>query len=346
MFNLQRQKFILDYYSYKLKNRILTKIIERTNGFQKADDLVVFNHPSGFNFSGQVVFDFSNPKIIHLGDQLFYQPIIEYLSKKFRVIVLTYPAMKDYFSTLGYLTLSPQEIDKKKVRGSVLISNEDFLGQMKKNFSLQNIFIGINYASPQKPKKVVELVFNSILKVLKKTEIINLMEELAMGIKYLPMISPQLLENFPNNPHLNFFLKNPDKKFILFNNYVFSNFLGVSRKRKRILENLAYQKKKQGYLIIHTGSRNDKEGDKKRYGFVDYDLRGKINPIDLFKILSLKNVKGVISFDTFVLHAASLLNKQLYIVLKGRGGKGKNEKIKKVFVPMASNYEKLLKFIY
>jgi len=345
MFNLQKQKFILDYYSYKLKNRILTKIIERTNGFQKADDLVVFNHPSGFNFSGQIVFDFSNSKIIHLGDQLFYQPIIDYLNKRFKVIIITYSLMKDYFLSLGYSAVFPQEFNREEVKGGVLISNEDILGQMKKNFPLQNIFIGINYASPQKPRRVVELIFDSVLKVFQNVGIIQSTEKLSPEI-YWPKPPLKLLENYSNNLCLDFFQKDSSRKFILFNNYVSSNFFGITKKRRAVLEKIARQKRKDGCLIVHVGSKMDKISDKRKYDFIDYDLRGETNLKDLFEILSLENVIGVISFDTLIIHAASLFNKDLYVVLKERWSKDKNEVIKKVFVPMTSNYEKLLKFIY
>ena len=344
MSNLKKQFFVFDYYFHKGKARILTKLWEVFSRLQNIDNIAFFNEVKNFHFSGKIIFGFWNPKIIHLGDQLFYQPIIDFLNKKFEVIVLTYPAMKDYFATLGYKTFGIDEFERE-VKGVIFISNEDLLWEMRKNFGKENIFLGINYASPSTPKRVVELIFEVVIKFLQRN---NLLEK-PIGLKkedLCPKVSPLLLTKYENDPNLDVFLKNPDKKFLLFNNYVFSNFKGVNKERKKKLESLAKEKKKEGYLICHIGSKKDKIMDKNFYSFVDYDLRGKINPLCLFKIFSLKNVYGIISFDTFVIHTASILKKDLYVVIKGRSSYEKEEKIKKVFVPMASCFENLVKCIF
>jgi len=344
MLNLKKQLFVFDYYFHKGKARVFSRLWEFFSGVRSIENIAFFNQVKNFHFSGKIIFGFWNPKIIHLGDQLFYQPIIDFLNKNFEVEVLTYPAIKDYFTTLGYKTFEIEKI-QGKIEGAIFISNRDFLWEMRKNFGRKNIFLGIDYASPPRTERVVELIFRVVIKFLQENNFLRKSVDLKKE-DLCPKVSPFLLAKYENDPALDVFLKNPDKKFLLFNNYVFSNFKGIDKEREENLEKIAREKKKEGYLIVHIGSEKDKAMDRKFYDFVGYDLRGKTTPLSLFKILSLKNVKGVISFDTFVIHVASILKKDLYVVIKKRSSYKEEEKIKKVFVPMASCFEDLVKCVF
>jgi hypothetical protein len=180
--------------------------------------------------------------------------------------------------------------------------------------------------------------------VLNKTGVSDRLNELdEAGL--CPQVSPRLLEKYSHAPFLRIFLENPDKKFIWFNNYVFSRFIGITKKRRKMLEDLARAKKKEGFLIVHGGSPKDKENDSRHYDFVDYDLRGKVEPAGYFKIFSLDNLEGVICYDTFIMHVASILRKNLYIVMKERANPKEEERFKKTFIPMASCFEYLVRFL-
>jgi len=341
MFKLKRKKAILDYYLYKGRARLLSFFLEKTVGFKKIEDIAIFNHPRDFRFSGNVVFDFSDSQILHLGDQLFYQPTIDALNKIFKVQVVTYPVMRNYFSTLGYETLTIDDLKREETENILFVSNRDSIWNMRKMFGAKNVFLGIDFVSPLNPKRVVEIIFNAVAEVLR---IIDTKQDLDFkGVDLCPRVSPLLFEKYKGSPFLKLFLENSDKKFFLFNNYGASRFSGMGKERKRILEGLAKEKKKQGFLIAHIGSQKDKNEDQDTYLFVDYDLRGKYPALSLFKIFSLKNVQGVISFDSYPMHAATLSGKQALVVLKSRSDMNEEEKIRKIFVPMASCLEGLVK---
>lgn len=344
MINIKKIIFIFDYYFYKGKNKIYTLIFERIKKFQMINNLAIFNLPDNFQFSKKVIFCFWDPKLVHLGDQLFYQPVIDFLNKQFQVEIITYSAMKNYFSSLGYKTYVLDEKENEKIEGAILITTKDMFWEITRKFSKNNIFFGIEFSSPPKAKRVVEIIFEIILEVFKKLNISCKTSDLD-NVNLCPIFSSSILEKYKNSSSLKIFLENLDKKFFLFNNYIFSRFIGIGPKRKKMLEDLAKEKKKEGYLIVHTGSKKDKETDRKKYDFIDYDLRGITEPLELFKILSLDNVYGVISFDTFIMHVASMLRKDLYIVIKSRLTGKKNENIIKIFVPMASCFKNLIKFV-
>ncbi len=340
MFNFKKIFFIFDYYLAKVKARAFALFLLKFKNFKSIERFLYFRLPKDFNFSRKIIFCFWDPDIVHLGDQLFYEPLIEYLDKRFEVLVLTYPLMLPYFKSLGYNVSEIGEIRAREIKGAVLLTNKDMLYRVSKKFGKDNLILAVDYAATRELKRIVRLIFEKITGFLNRQ---GILEQAADSSSLCPRVSEQLIRAHKNEPWLNIFSK--DKKFIVFNNYVFSRFLALDKEKAAILENLAREKKNQGYLIVHIGSKKDKETDLRKYDFVDYDLRGETKPLALFKLFSLDNVEAVIAFDTFAMHAASMLGKDLYIVLRSRESREMDEIFKKSFTPMAESLEGLIKFL-
>ncbi|HEX8462170.1 MAG TPA: hypothetical protein VF623_12100, partial [Segetibacter sp.] len=116
---------------------------------------------------------------------------------------------------------------------------------------------------------------------------------------------------------------NPQLKYIVYNNYLISGSFRVNDDKFERLEEFLkeFLSQKPHYKIIHTGSKKDKEKDKRVYDFVSEDLRGKTTVTDLFDLCSLQNVEHYIGFDGFLMHLFFLQEKKAYVMSRGRWSK-------------------------
>ena len=327
---------IVSYYLYKAWNRLRLKVFLFSNKRARWDKGEIFVYlPKGFKFSGKIIFAFTDPRLIHLGDQLFFQPLIDFLNKKTKIIMINKTPLLGYFQALEYSVF--KNFNLMGDRGNIIISKPELFPKIFKKLSPEyNFFVGIDFSFPKSDKKVARMIFDSVLGSINQIKEFKGAGETRkeMNCHFLPDNLAEKIELSDRASKIISLLRKLDKKIYLFNNYVASNFLGVRKKEIDKLIKIAKEKKNSGYYLVHIGSKADKETDNREYSFIDLDIRGKINPVEMFVLMSLPNVEGVISFDTFIFHIASLFSKKSYLALKSRGEK-ENEKVKKVFIPMA-----------
>lgn len=113
------------------------------------------------------------------------------------------------------------------------------------------------------------------------------------------------------------FSKN-NEKYYLFSNYIDSGSFRKYFIKETKLFSKAYNLKKQGYKIIHVGTRQDRINDKKFYSFVDLDLRGLTSITDLIQIVQSESVIGAITYDNFLMHLLGMYGKIAYVLFRGR----------------------------
>ena len=328
---------IIHYYFYKISSIILSRVVWLIYKFPSPKGVFAYS-PDNFEFKNKIIFAFWNKKLVHLGDQLFHQPIIEALQKHYDVYVCSDDPLKEYFKALGVKTVTLPELKQEKIEGGIFISKGDMAFDVYKNFPRNNSFIGIHYGKIEGEEKIVVSLAKNIINMMKLLKIKGV-DGLLEKMNFQPEIPASILNTPEKQDDLRYFLNNKNKKFIIFNNYVASNFIDT-KKREHLLDEIARNKKEQGYLIVHCGSAQDKAADNNYYDFIDIDLRGKLGIIDLFKLFSLENIKGIIGFDAFVMHIASLFKKDLYVVVRKESQK---ELFRKKFVPMYPGEDGIVK---
>ncbi len=330
---------MIRYYFYKILNKILSAFLYAKKGKVLRSGVYEIV-PRGFSFENKIVLAFWDRALVHLGDQLFHEALARYLIKNgFKVYVCGSSPLNSYFSALGAEIISLGDLKKRKIEGAIFVSKDDMAFSVVSNFGKKNSFIGINYAALTTEEKISLEISRIILDFIKKSGAMQNVDSEIKKINFNPEVPESILNGYEEKQWFKLISALSNKRFLVFNNYVASNFLD-SGKREPLLENLCKKKKSEGFEIIHVGSKNDKLEDKKIYDFIDHDLRGELDPMALIKLFSLNNVEGVISFDTYVMHAASLFHKNLYIVNKNESVK---EIFRKRFIPMYPGGEGTLK---
>lgn len=321
----------IHYYLHKIANRIFSIGIYLFCGFNDKKPGVHVGLLGKFKFESKIILAFWDGGLVHLGDQLFHGPIVKYLVQKYDVYVCGNSPLNEYFERLGAKAVSLENLKETNIRGALFISKDDMAYQVWRNFKSGNSFVGTYYGAMRDNRKVVVSLSDAILGALQKIDPSVDPEREMAKIDFSPISFAAPAKAFPELE---------GKKVLAFNNYVASNYTGIT-KREYILEEICRKKKEEGYAIVHIGSERDKQGDGRDYkSLVDYDLRGKLNPLDLFSFFSRENVKGVIGFDTYVMHVASLLRKDLYIVVRNEREK---EIFRKRYIPMYPGAEDILK---
>jgi|GEM_PF-6197954 len=325
---------MIKYYLYKILNKVLSGVVYTKYG-KKIEKGVFEIFPKNFEFQNKIVFSFWDKNLMHLGDQLFHVPLIKNFINRYEFYVCGESSLNQYFENLGAEIFDYKDFN---IKGAIFIGKDDMAYSFWKKFGKENLYIGINYAVLQYEEKITVSLLRILLNALKKfDENIDVDKELNNADFSFP-----IFENKNLNEEERKILENiskEDKKFLVFNNYVASDYIGT-RKRISLLEKIAKEKKEEGYSIIHIGSEKDKISDKKIYNFVDYDFRGKLAPLTLFNLFNLSNVYGIISFDTFPMHVASIFKKDLYIVVRKEERK---EIYRKKFIPCYPNGDDIVK---
>lgn len=283
-------------------NYLVKKVINKYDAFKlhsnvRYDNLYVYNLPKNIKTVKNILLYFPDYQMMHLGDHIFFEPLIRELKKAgFNVEIQPVKMMEFYFINLGY-----QIGNIKTKKYDLIVTRIEFYPSLKNsNFSIIYVEIA-NY------KIIQPLCFDIIKKLF------NILKIETEKIDDIPkLVSSVLSESLKN-------ILNSKDKYILFNNYIDSGSFRITKKHyNKLIEYVQELKMKTGYKIIHTGSKNDKQKDKRIYNFVDIDLRGKLSIEDLFNLVQLNNVVYNVSFDAFQMHLFFMAHKKSYIMFRGR----------------------------
>lgn len=263
-----------------------------------------------------ILFYFPNAEIMHLGDHLFFEPLMNLLKKDgYKIYILPSRQMEFYFKNLGY------EIFSRKINPDLIITRTEFLRDLKNK---KNILL-YDYLNIKLKEKLCVDIVEKVYSFLDKTKKID---KENIKINYL-ILNKIIL----NEITCKFNLKKHEK-YIIYNNYLDSGrMLNIFLNYEEKLEKKVMELKKKGYLVLHLGSNKDKLNDKRIYNFIDKDLRGKTTIEDLFYIVALDNIKINVGFDAFIMHLFFIKNKKNYIFLRNKITNKRKECIIKYFNP-------------
>lgn len=251
--------------------------------------------------SKKALFYFPNSDFMHLGDHLFFEPIIRlFKENEYEVEVFPAPIMSDYFINLKYkLTKEflPDNFD-------IIVSSSRFILELKK---VKNNVLLVETECPDINKALIDDVNEKIMKHFKFSN------KVPTTPRYLDSKS-DILKKFQINPNHN---------YIVFSNYLVSGSFRVFKNKFTKLEAavINFKNKNNNYKVIHLGSKKDKLLDLKVYDFVDIDLRARTDLIDLFELCNAKQIDTYFGFDNFLMHLFFIKNKNLYIMSRGRWSK-------------------------
>lgn len=242
----------------------------------------------------KILFYFPDYEMMHLGDHLFFEPLIRILKTVgYDVAVAPAPIMKFYFEELGY------KIDDIKNNYDLVISRMEFLPKLKE---CGKPLLLIDTASAKIMQPICYDLIQKVFAIL-KISLQNVDDK------------PQVLKNLEQKN----FNVDKDKKYIVFNNYIDSGAFRIGKKHHEIIVNFVKNLKKQtGFSVVHVGSQKDKINDKHSYDVIDIDLRGKTSVRDLFDLVQLENIVYCVSYDAFIMHLFAMADKKTFVLFRGR----------------------------
>ncbi|MBF0564946.1 MAG: hypothetical protein HQK89_06870 [Nitrospirae bacterium] len=243
----------------------------------------------------RILLYFPNNEYMHLGDHFFFEPLMSFLKYKgFEVKVITIKSMEFYVAGNGHVLGNFDDI----ARADLVITRTEFFyyaWPLKKNTLFISTF------SPSIKKRLCQDIVDKVAAFLSVD---------SSGF----YVRPSPLANCPETISLD-----SDSDYLVYNNYVDSAFYRLRPEHYRKLDRFAGKlAKENGLKVIHTGSKKDRERDRKSYGFVDVDLRGIASPADMFYLASLHNVKYNVSFDTYIMHIFFIYGKKSFVLFRGR----------------------------
>jgi hypothetical protein len=326
---------MLDYYVYKARNVLLTKLATPLAD-RRAGPGLLCGRIGPFRFDNRIVFYFADPELVHLGDQLFHQPLINHWRSDFDIRVAVSGPFSDYFAGQGLPVIGPD--DYASVSGAIVITKNDLAFAVNRRFPNGNYFVGVNYHLVADPGPICLALARAVYDAL---------EPLHLGLPALPSEQsaiyapyvPRALAEGASSDWAEPIVREPGCRWLAYNDYVSSNHLSASR-RMGVIQDMARQLKREGCKIVYVGSDRERAHRPGAPDFVDLDLRGRFGPIELYRLFALNNVAGVVCFDTFVMHVASALRKDLYVVRKSTGYP---EGYRRKYVPMYPGADEIVK---
>jgi hypothetical protein len=246
-----------------------------------------------------IYFDFDDPTT-HLGDRLFFFPLIAQLHAKGFTLSLNLAdnvTRQIFYALYGvdpFLDGGDKDVDL------AVIPKPSYLNKRETHKSL----LVVDFTD----SKITGIITESLI--------------MSFGKLFAQHLNAQCLSIC--NPRFRIFpttILAENQNYYLFSNYIHSGFFRKWFLNENRLQLKCIEIKNQGYKIIHVGSAQDKVGDKKFYSYVDLDLRGKLSLIQLILLLASPKINGSITYDNFLMHLTGLFNKEAYVLFRGRFGK-------------------------
>ncbi len=257
-------------------------------------------------FDKGVCFDFSNSKYIHLGDILFYIPLILYFQRIGKVYVV---CNKVHRAILMYFFSEPRnrlQFIEEVLPGIVVITSPYLLIKYLKNNAKDNIVFGVGLAHlvPDLPYPLY-LVRNFLQSIGKIDEYPILVREYNLFINIFRSKKSELLL-LPNLPtHI---------PVVFFSPYISSGkFRDIFNIKFKVLIRIAESIVSKGVTVCLLGTRVDPPV----VGFYLTDLRG-VDILTLLKYARLPNVIYGFGFDNFWMHYFDIIDKRYDVYFRGR----------------------------
>jgi hypothetical protein len=254
-----------------------------------------------FDFAGltappaSVGLDISNARHVHLGDHLFYEPVIRaFRDRGLKVVVSPMPAARDYFREAGYDVVEPAEVLEQELR----ISSVWMYGYLPRHARRER-FLYLNPIDHHITGPVAEFLAEHAIRAARLDPATAPID----GRPYLVQPGPTPLDGEPG-------------RWLVFNDTVASGWFRVTPKDRRAVARAAGALRREGYRIVRVGTEAERLAHPDPVGMEDLDLRGQTSVMDLFRLLRSPQVAGTISFDHVVAHMGMACGKPATIRLR------------------------------
>ena len=271
----------------------LGRFLERSPGVLRG---AVGEDIQGTNYQ-RLVLAFWDLDLLHLGDQLFHWPLIQCAQRQgIEVLVIGPTPLDEIYAKMGIAVISKEDI----IEQSVIVSKRDMWPQVAR-LKLRNCyFVGMNYTHLDGELRIASLIQDEVLGVFSG-------------------LSQSICGGFDRDAVMNLVDQGGDyglqKPIFAINHFVASHHFSAMRRTECFVQ-LAKTKKEEGYALVVLGSTAEAKKQLPYAQYVDLDLRGKLSMMELFSFFKSKHVNGLISFDAFLVHVATLFQKDLVVIGK------------------------------
>jgi hypothetical protein len=226
------------------------------------------------------------------------------------VVVVPGPAMRDYFGDAGYEVVSPDVALAQELR----VTSAWMFDSM-----------------PRHERRTRMLYLNMIDHRIRRPVAEHMAEEVLRAARLEPGDAP-----IDGRPHLvapgPTALDGLDGRWLLFNDTVDSGWFRVNRWDRRVLAEVAAERRRAGFRIARVGTEAERLARPGSAGVEDIDLRGRTSIMDLFRLLRSPRVEGTISFDHVVAHMGMACGKPALVKVR-RCSRGHAEFMKRFLIP-------------
>ncbi|MCC2625922.1 MAG: hypothetical protein K0R14_1795 [Burkholderiales bacterium] len=268
----------------------------------------------------KILFYFNAPEFMHLGDHLFFLPLIKtFIDSGYQIEVDPAVIMRGLFEKLG-IPIAGE--NTKLTDYDLIVSRVELFDKLINHKSLL-VDVARNLSMPICDQLISQFSQYFALKRY-------------VAYDFTVLKSYDILQKM----HLS-----PKYKYILFNFYCdSSSFLITKDKVNRLVEKVKSYANLPGYKVVLVGSPTDKDGDNYIYDFNYIDLRGQTTVLDIFALAQSDNVLHYIGFDAFVMHVFSLVSKTSFVVFRGRIGARQHKMLEQFHVHLFKDdsYVKLI----
>jgi hypothetical protein len=263
------------------------------------------------NQVNKILFYFDCPMYMHLGDHIFFLPLIEsFILSGYTVHVMPTKNMLPVFKVLKLPVVSSFDIDKY----DLIISRIEIIADLYKHKSLL-VNVSKNLSKPICDQLLTDFGM-----------FFNLSSNTILDYTLLKDNSVLQRLNIPGS-----------KKIILFSLSCDTAAYLINQKKINLLLDLVSEyATNPDYVLALVGGADDRNNYIINFNFID--LRGKTSVLDIFKLVNCDNVFCYIGFDTFIMHVFSLLHKPSFVVFRGRLIKKQHDMLKKYHVNLFSNH--------
>jgi hypothetical protein len=254
-----------------------------------------------FDFAGlaappaSVGFDISNARHVHLGDQLFYEPVMRaFRESGVAVVVSPIPAARGYFREAGYEVVEPRVVLEQALR----VSSIWMYGYMPRSARRER-FLYLNPIDHHITGPVAEFLAAGALRAASlDPEAVKL-----DGRPYVVQPGPTPLDDQRG-------------RWLVFNDTVASGWFRVTPADRRAVARAAEEMRREGFRVVRVGTEAERVARPESVGVEDLDLRGKTSVMDLFRLLRSPKVAATVSFDHVVAHMGIACGKPAVVRLR------------------------------
>jgi hypothetical protein len=279
--------YLLEKIIMSARNHTLMRWHERAGG--------VFDFAGLARSPRSIGFDTSNARHVHIGDQIFLEPVMRACRDRgVQVVVAPSAHTQDYFRDAGYVVGDSARVLEQELRVAPVFMY-DFI--------------------PRRERSTRFLYLSTIDHHIDAPVSAHLARHVLAAACLDPDAPP-----VDGRPHLvspgPTALDGEAGQWIAFSDVVDSGWFRVTAADRRVLARIAQEKRRQGYRIVRVGSAAERERAPEPLGFEDLDLRGRTSVVELFRLLRSPNVVGTISFDTVVGHMGIACGKDAVIRIR------------------------------